>query len=132
MQSKWQQYSIEEKVIVILAEAQTQNPEHHFGRPYLSAYQLAIEFAHRHPDVVQALDLPMGGLGTGEANSLPQYLAQQLSQRINAKTIPNVDGAFLSDQHLKSMEFRFGKESIHSSLAGFGIPLSLFRYRDVS
>lgn len=132
MQSKWQQYSIEEKVIAILAEAQTQNPDHHFGRPYLSAYQLAIEFALRHPDDVAALGLPVGGAGIGESNSLAQYLAQQLSQRIHAKTLNDVDGAFLSDQHVRSMEFKDGEDGVRSSLAGFGIPLSMFRYKPLS
>lgn len=62
MTSKWEQYGIEAKLIQILKDVRTTVPDHHFGRPYLSAYQLAIEFAQRHPEVVQALGYQLGAV----------------------------------------------------------------------
>ena len=45
MTSQWDQHQIEGRLTAIFAEVHYVQPEHHFGRPYLSAYQLAIEFA---------------------------------------------------------------------------------------
>lgn len=127
MVSKWQQYGIEAKLIQILKEVRTTVPDHHFGKPYLSAYQLAIEIAQRHPEVVQALGYQLGGRDIGTPNSLAQYLAQQLSQRVHAGKIPQVQGALFADQHLQTLAFRHQGETITSSLTGTGIPLALFR-----
>ena len=55
--SFWQENNIEEKVTQILADVPEYDPEHHLGYPYLSAYQLAIEFKQRHPEVVAQLGL---------------------------------------------------------------------------
>lgn len=38
--TKWEQYDIEEKVIGILRKAQSHDPDHNFGKPFLTAYQL--------------------------------------------------------------------------------------------
>jgi len=128
--SKWEQFAIEDKLIQILKEAHTHAPNHHFGRPYLSAYQLAIEFDQRHPEIMRELGYKLGGVGNEAQVSLTQYLAQQLSLRLHQGKLVHVEGALLSDQHVKSMAFRNGDEEVHSSLAGFGIALSLFRYVD--
>ena len=51
--SFWQQHGIEEKVISILRDVPDTAEGHHIGRPYLTAYQIAIEFAERHPDILE-------------------------------------------------------------------------------
>lgn len=128
MTSKWEQYGIEAKLIQILKDVRATVPDHHFGLPYLSAYQLAIEFAQRHPEVLQALGYQLGGRDIGTPNSLAQYLAQQLSQRVHAGKIPQVQGALFADQHVQTLAFRHQREMIASSLTGTGIPMALFRY----
>lgn len=128
MSSKWEQFGIEEKIIQILKTVQTNVPEHHFRLPYLSSYQLAIEFDQRHPDVRSALGYKLGGIGNEDHFSFTQYLARELSRRIHLKLLPQIEGALLSDQHMKCMTFHNGDEEIHSSLAGFGMALSMFRY----
>lgn len=128
MNSKWNQFDIEKKIIGIVQEAHIHAPDHHFGRPFLSAYQLAIEFDRRHPEVARDLGYAVGGRGIDAPNSLAQYLAQQLSQRIHAGQLPQIQGALLSDQHVLSMAFQHQGTTIESSLAKTGIALSLFRY----
>jgi hypothetical protein len=126
--SKWDQYTIEEKVLAILAA----EPDvgHHMGRAYMTAYQIAIEFAHRHPDVASALGYPIGGQGTGEHNSLSQYLALELSRNIKSGKLPSVEGGFLSNKHLQDIAFNHKSNIIRSSLTGSGFNLSMFRLRE--
>ena len=128
--SLWQQLGIEEKLIQILHDIPDAAPEHHFGRPFLTAYQIAIEYARLFPQDVAQLDVPVGGAGTGQRSSLAQYLAGQLSRRIKAGTLPRVEGGFLSNQHLDDIRFDAGDKIIRSSLTDTEYTLSMFRLRD--
>ena len=95
----------------------------------MTAYQLAIELQRRHPATVEAIGKPLGGAGTGQRNSLAQYLAQQLSVRIKAQDADNaVEGAFLSSRHVKDLTFSNPEGVlITSSLTESGYSLSMFR-----
>ncbi|WP_344614271.1 hypothetical protein [Dactylosporangium salmoneum] len=133
--SIWEQQAVEAAVLEALGEVHLNNPAgHHFGRPYLSAYQLAIKVNRAHPQIATELGVSVGGAGTGTRTSLAQYLARVLSQRI--KQSPDsypVEGAFLSNEHVDSVAFHDADgASITSSLSQSGFDLSLFRLRDVS
>lgn len=129
-ESKWQQYAITQKLTTILASVTYYRPDHHFGRPFLTTYQLAIAFSERYPDVVQAIGHPLGGAGTGVHFTLTTYLSGQLSQRIRSGEITQIEGAFLSNTHLKQIAFHFNEEEINSSLIASEYDLSMFRYRE--
>lgn len=118
-----------DKIADILIEVADYNPEHHFGRPFLTAYQIAIEFARRHPQIVAELGVPLGGQGTGQQNSLAQYLAGQLSRTVRGNPDGPIEGAFLSNQHLADVSFAAEGGPIRSSLTDSGFPLSMFRWR---
>lgn len=128
MDNYWQTHGIEERVIAILRETRGHPEGHHFGRPFLTAYQLAIEFNRRHPEVAKAMGKQVGGAGIGEHTSLAQYLAGQLSRRIKLGELPMIEGGLLSDTNLKAISFRNGAEIIESSLAGYNFDLSMYRY----
>ena len=128
--SLWQQLNIEDKIIRILQNVPEADPEHHLGRPFLTAYQIAIEYANLHPQDVTQLNLPIGGAGTGQRNSLAQYLAGELSRRIKAGQLARVEGGFLSNLHLNDINFDTGQKIIQSSLTGTEFTLSMFRLRD--
>jgi hypothetical protein len=130
--SVWEQQSVEAAVIAALASVRINNPAgHHFGAPYLTAYQLAIKVGAAEPQIAQALGVTLGGAGTGSSTSLAQYLARELSRRIKAD--PDhypVEGAFVSNEHVTAVEYRDTSGSaIRSSLTGTGFDLSLFRTR---
>jgi hypothetical protein len=131
--SVWERFEVERKIIGILRETPHQEA-HHFGRPYLSAYQLAIEVDRRWPDLRNALDNPpVGGLGIGTRNSLAQYLARELSRRIKSGELTTVEGAFLSDEDLEELIYvESDGQRVTSSLTGSGYHLSLFRLRPAS
>jgi hypothetical protein len=129
--SRWAELDLTTKVLDVLTALDSKGTEHHFGRPYVTAYQLAIEFQRRHPDTVAALAKPLGGVGTGQETSLAQYLANELSKQIKAQGASHpVEGAHLSDQHIKSLTLNGPDRSqVTSSLTGTGFPLSMFRLR---
>ena len=128
--SYWEEQNLEEKVTNILAQDPYHVQDHHLGRPFLTAYQIAIEFNRRHPDDVDRLDLPVGGSGVGRRNSLAQYLAHQISAGIKAGRIMHIEGGFLSNQHLNCITFDNDGVNICSSLTNTQFTLSMFRLCD--
>lgn len=124
--SHWQNLGIENKIIDIFSSVPPYEVGHHMGCPFLTAYQLAIEYNNRHSGDVAILGLTVGGAGTGRYNSLAQYLARQLSQRILDGGSP-FEGGFLSNQHLKEMVFDDNGTDISSSLIGAPLITSVFR-----
>jgi hypothetical protein len=131
--SVWGDFEVESKITDILRDIPYQEA-HHFGRPYLSAYQLAITVDRRWPRVRDALgNPPVGGLGSGTRNSLAQYLAGELSRRIKSGELTTVEGAFLTDEHLVELVYAESDgRQVTSSLTGSGYDLSLFRLRPTS
>ena len=130
--SVWEQQSVEAAVVAALRSVHINNPDgHHFGAPYMTAYQLAIKVDAAEPQIAQALGVTLGGAGTGSSTSLAQYLARELSRRIKAD--PDhypVEGAFVSNEHVAAVEYRdTSGNAITSSLTGTGFDLSLFRTR---
>ena len=100
---------------------------HHFGRPFLTAYQLAIEFDNRHHDIVTHLGKEVGGAGIGERTSLAQYLALQLSRLISDNPDYPIEGAFISNRDVRELSYNYGNNVITSSVTGTGYSLSMFR-----
>lgn len=126
--SNWINFDIYERLRAILSEV---HYDHHFGgRPFITAYQLAIEFANRHPADFATMGMPIGGEGTGQPNSFSQYIAGQLSQRISAGTITEIEGSFLANLNLNGITFNTAEGVITSSLTGSQYPVSIYRLRD--
>ena len=122
-------HNLEDRILQILFDEEYYRPEHHFGRPFLSAYQIAIEFTRRFPEVIQQFGHPIGSRDSGVNFSLASYIAGQLSQRIRSHQIDDMEGGFLSNRHLRNISFNHNAECITSSLTGTQYDLSLFRLR---
>jgi hypothetical protein len=130
--SIWVEQAIEAKICEALRDITIVNEDgHHFGRPYMTAYQLAIKLHRAHPEVAEALGVDVGGNGVGSRNSLAQYLARELSRRIKgAGGNHPIEGAFLSNDHVRSLTYDGPEgEALTSSLTGTGFDVSLFRLR---
>lgn len=128
----WEQQNVEAAVVDALGSVHPGGPDgHHFGRPYLTAYQLAIKVHAARPEIAAALGVLVGGAGTGAQTSLAQYLARELSRRIKADPAGHpIEGAFVSNDHVTAIEYRsHAGNTITSSLTGSGYDLSLFRAR---
>ena len=71
--SIWQDHLIETRIREILASVPDDG--HHFGRPFLSAYQIAIAFDQRFRHEADLIAKPVGGKDTGRHDSLAEYFA---------------------------------------------------------
>ena len=127
--SQWEDFRFEERICEILQEVTYYRENHHFGRPFLTAYQIAIEYARRYPDDFRQMGLQIGGRGIGERNSLAQYIAGQLSQRMQSGELPDFEGGFISNNHLLEISFENDNQRITSSLTDTEYDLSMFRLR---
>ncbi len=127
--TKWEQFGMESKIIEVLSMAKFEI-EHHFGKPYLTPYQIAIELTNRYPTLCDDLDMKVGGTNIGVHNSLTQYIAQQLSTRIKDTHLRNIiEGAFIFNMHLTDLVFRTSEgKDIHSSNSDQDA-LSMFRLK---
>lgn len=126
--TKWEQFEMERKITEVLSMAKFET-EHHFGKPFLTPYQIAIELVSRHPTLCENLEMELGGAGTGLQNSLTQYIAQQLSTRIKKKEVGNIEGAFIFNRHIIDLVFKDTKgQEIHSSNTDQDA-LSMFRLK---
>lgn len=130
--SDWQNLEIRQKIISILEGVPCNREFHHFGRPFMTAYQIAIEYARLHPEDLQHLKLPVGGAGTGERNTFAQYIAGELSRRISREgTAENIaiEGRFVSNKNVKSLSYDNNGETLVSSLTNTPYDLSMYRLR---
>lgn len=128
--SLWEENDFEGKIREILSEVTYSVAEHHFGRPFLSAYQLAIEFEKKYPETAKILNYPIGGKDTKRQVSLSQYIALQLSRNIKAGKISDIEGGFISNKNLNDISFKHKNQIIRSSLTDSQFDLSLFRLKE--
>ena len=111
--SIWQDHAIEQRIREILRSVPDDG--HHFGRPFLSAYQIAIAFDQRYPREAILIAKPVGGKDTGRHDSLAEYFANQLSRRILNDTLSGIEGRFLNGRFLKTLEYDSRGETVASS-----------------
>ena len=123
--SIWEDFSIEARVRGIL-DVPPREPGHHFGHPFLTAYQIAIAFAERFRDDYDLIGKPIGGRGAGPSHSLAQYLARELSDRIRNGRVTGIQGADLHGTHLRTLAYRSPEGDVESS-TGSSSELSMFR-----
>jgi len=119
----WQELDLENKIIRILSEMPLSERARHMGRPFLTSYQIAIEFKHRYPRDFDCMDVAVGGSDVGQKASLSQYIAQHLSRLVKEKH-PHVEGGILAYHHLEDITFDHNGDIIRPSR----FPVSLFRY----
>jgi len=125
--SEWEDLRIQSKVEGILGPVSRENQEHHFGVPFMTTYQIAIDYAQQFPEDLQRMEYEVGGSGTGVHYSLAQYLAQQLSARIKSGEITNIEGCFISNRHVTKFIFDSMNIHVESSITGKHASISMFR-----
>lgn len=130
--SLWEEHGMANRVRDALESVHLNSPGgHHFGRPFLSSYQLAIALDMADPDLKNRLGKDVGGVGTGAHVSLAQYIGNELSKQIKADGSHHfAEGAFMSNERVQAVTYRGadGREVV-SSLAGTDFDMALFRLR---
>lgn len=129
--SIWKNFSVESHIRDILNAVPLPAKGHHFGRPFLTAYQIAIAFAERYPNDYISIGKRIGGKNRGPKDSLAKYLARELSQRIKSRELSDIEGCFLHQEYLNKLEYCYKKNTIESSVRP-GADLSMFRLIDNS
>ncbi|MDZ4672728.1 MAG: hypothetical protein SH821_17840 [Phototrophicales bacterium] len=83
---------------------------HHFGRPFVTAYQLAVAVEQIIPDICQQLQFVIGEKTANGKINLPQYLANQLSREIKENAHYEVEGTWLCGTSLVSLTYSHDPE----------------------
>ncbi len=125
--TQWDDLQMDTKICQIL-DVQSHDPGHHFGRPFMTSYQIAIEFKRRYPNDFSKFDKKIGGRNIGERNSVAQYIAQVLSTRINNNKNYPIEGRFLHRVCLHELKYKTNDKCIESS-SGQSYDLSMFRLK---
>lgn len=126
--STWDNLQMNEKISQIL-KVQSRKPRHHFGRPFLTPYQIAIRFKKQFPSEFSTVGKPIGGKGTNQQDSLAQYIALELSRRIRDRRITSIEGRFLFRGNLLTLKYE-GDSGIIESSSMQASDLSMFRLKD--
>jgi hypothetical protein len=124
---------IERAVLQALREVDYAEPNReHLGRPFITAYQVALKVDRIYPQLADTLGVDIGGQGTGRHTSLAQYLARELSQRIKDPSRNfGIEGAQLSSVDMVELSFRRPDgELLRSSNIDSRYDLSMFRLRE--
>jgi hypothetical protein len=125
--SYWSNLDIEDKITTILKNVKYPIANHPFGKPFMTVYQIAIEFKKYYPSEYFIIGKDIGGKGLGQKTSLAQYLANQLA--IHQNQLVNIECGFLADDRLNELTFEeHGGNKIESSLRGSGYGVSIYRY----
>ncbi len=126
--SKWDELHLEEKLLRIL-NVRSHAPNHPFGRPFQTPYQIAIALERLYPEDFKKIGKPLGGKHTGQQDSVAQYLAQELARRVKNGSLPNVEGRFFHRKYLKGLTYDHDGQVVESS-AEQAYDLSMFRRTD--
>jgi hypothetical protein len=116
-------------VVTRILDVQSHKPNHHFRKPFLTPYQIAIEIEQRFKKEFAEIGKPVGGKDTAQHDSLAQYVAHELSRRIKDRNITNIEGRFLCRMNLHSLKYKYSDQIIESSLEQTA-DLSIFRLID--
>lgn len=123
----WAKFNIQRNIQGILDDQVYRKPSHHLGRPFMSAYQIALEYKNRFPVDFAKIGKPLGGRNSKKKTSFPQYIARILSKVLKSRKDPGFEGGFLSNLHMKSVEYSVGgRQKMFSSAKGQQ-PMSIFR-----
>ncbi|MFZ0051257.1 MAG: hypothetical protein WAK96_05740 [Desulfobaccales bacterium] len=128
MSDYWGPLQMHDKITQIL-DVQSHELGHHFGRPFMTPYQIAIKFRQNFPNEFNTIGKPVGGRGIGQQDSLAQYIALELSKRIQSGEISNIEGRFLHRDYLDILRYKYDGQEIESS-SGQAYDLSMFRRID--
>ena len=128
MSSLWDQHNVTTCLRQIL---RSYVPDAKYGtrRPFLTTYQLAIEFSRTFPQVASAITAATGGEGNGPY-ALTTYLARWLPDRIMNRGVTDIELRFLAPTHISTIELDDGQTNIVTTTDKAGFNSTMFRAID--
>ena len=125
MEALWDQHQVTDLIRQILRSVPSEQ-QYGTGRPFMTTYQLAIEFVSRFPQVAAALGCPAGGQGQGPY-ALTTYLARWLPDRIFNRGATDIEFRFLASQHIVSLQFDDNGTTVTATTTQAGFNSTMFR-----
>jgi len=127
--SMWDAHNVTDLIRDIL---RTVPPEARYGtgRPFLTTYQIAIEFTRRYPGVAAAIGHTTGGEGEGPY-ALTNYIARWLPDRIT-RGATDIEMRFLSPQNLVNLQFNDDGTVMTATTNQVGWNSTMFRLVDAT
>ena len=89
----------------ILKQCRKRKDTNHLGRPFMSAYQIAIRFADAHPQHPLVMNLNVGGEDTGPKPSLANRIARFLSEEIKEGRVGDIESGVISHDLIEDLYF---------------------------
>tara|TARA_R110002167_G_scaffold22388_2_gene80261 strand:- start:838 stop:1227 length:390 start_codon:yes stop_codon:yes gene_type:complete len=126
MTSLWDTNRVTHLVRQIL-QSHHPDPTYGTGRPFLTTYQLAIEFSDQFPQVAAILAQQTGGEGHGPY-ALTTYLARWLPDRIRHRGVTDIELRFLAPIHIAGIQLQSGQSIISTTTDQAGFNTTMFRY----
>jgi len=123
-EADWYQYEMEERIVEILKSFAAPGGVNPYS---LTIYQIAIEFAKRYEPDFNRMGRPLGGAGAGN-RALTIYMANQLSKRIKAEKIDQIEMQFLHPADTESLIYKYNNKPIIAT----AYPIPVYRLRQVS
>lgn len=107
--SAWHDYNVPALVRIILGGS-GHDETYRSGRAFLTAYQIAAEFARLYAQEAQGIAASVGGRGRGPF-ALSTYLAKQVADHVRRGELPDIEVTFLSARGITSMGFNGGVQA---------------------
>jgi hypothetical protein len=127
-ETDWHQYKMEESIVEILKSFTDPARTNQY---FLTIYQIAIEFAQRYESEFLRMGRPLGGAGAGE-RALTTYMANQLSKRIKAGKIEQVEMHFLHPADTESLIYKYKDDDVIAAVPAAGYPIPVYRLREAT
>lgn len=127
--TNWARHNVTELIRQILRSVPPE-PVYGTGRPFMTTYQIAIEFTRRFPTEAAALAPATGGAGQGPF-ALTVYLARWLPQEIGNGDAADLELRFLSPANMSRLEFDNNGTSLPATTHAAGFNGTMFRYLDL-
>ena len=127
-EADWYQYKMEERILDILKSFASAAGTNQYC---LTIYQIAIEFAKRYAEDFGKMGRPLGGVGAGN-HALTKYMAIQISKRIKAKKIGQVDIQFLHPADTESLIYKYNDKMVVATTPAAGYAIPVYRLREAS
>jgi len=127
-EADWYRYKMEERIVDILKSFAISAQSKQYS---LTIYQIAIEFAKKYESDFIKMGRPLGGVGAGN-RALTMYMANQISRRIKAEELEQIEMLFLHPADTESLIYKYNNQQIIAATVTAAYPIPVYRLRQAT
>jgi hypothetical protein len=124
----WYHYRMEERIIDILKSFAFSAQSKQYS---LAIYQIAIEYAKKYESDFENMGRPLGGVGAGN-RALTTYMANQISKRIKAEQLKQIEMLFLHPADTQLLIYKYNNQEIVAATATARYPIPVYGLRQAN